>query len=81
MAGELQAAGGPFWYGKMWEQTGHREIVPVNKKALAFLVDSKQVITKRVSAQGPRVWFRPVVEEAVPQLHADVSAGLKEINE
>jgi hypothetical protein len=80
MAGELQAAGGTAWYGRMWEQTGHREIVPVNKKALHFLMNGKEVFTKRVSAQGPRVWFGPVVREAIPQLKADIQAGVDEIN-
>lgn len=79
MQAELQAAGGTTWYGKMWELTGHREIVPVNKKAMHFLMNGKEVFTKRVAAQAPRLWFGPTVKEAIPQLQADIQTGINEI--
>ena len=68
ISGSVEGGGGPFWYGKMWEQTGHKEIVPVDKKALAFLANGKQVFTMRVSAQAPRPWFLPPWQEFKPTI-------------
>ena len=79
MSAELQAAGGTTWYGRMWELSGHKDIFPTTKKALAFQMNGKNVIVARVKGQGPRPWFGPPVREMVPQLQADVSAALKEL--
>ena len=63
VAGGVESSGGPAWYGRGWELTGFKahEIVPVNKKALAFMLDGKQVIVRRVMvpAQGPRPFMKP----------------------
>lgn len=78
VVGKVSAAGGPSWYGKMWELEGHGEIVPVTKKALAFIADDKQVFVRRVSAQSPRPWVRPAFEEIQEQLRATVAASIRE---
>jgi len=66
--GTVEGGGGPFWYGRMWELTGHKEIVPVDKKVLAFLANGKMVFTMRVSAQAPRPWFLPPWQEFKPTI-------------
>jgi len=61
--GSVQGAGGPTWYGGMWEFTGHKEIVPVTKKVLSWIADGNRVFAMRVSAQGPRPWMIPPFEQ------------------
>jgi len=83
--GQVEGAGGTSWYGAMWEGPplgmepgGHREIVPVNKKALHFLVAGKSVFAMRVAAQGPRPWFDPPWQEFKPTIAAELEATAKE---
>lgn len=71
--GNVQGGGGPFWYGKMWEDVGHKEIVPVNKKVLSWMADGKRVFAMRVSAQGPRPWMRPPWEEFKPTIISELN--------
>jgi len=66
--GSVEGGGGPFWYGGMWEFTGHKEIVPVTKKSLSWLADGKRVFAMRVSAQAPRPWMIPPFEEMKPYI-------------
>ena len=73
ITGSVEGGGGPFWYGRMWEYEGHKEIVPVNKKALAFMANGKQVFAMRVAAQSPRPWFVPPFEGMKPEIIAEIS--------
>lgn len=73
ITGTVEGAGGTSWYGAMWEFTGHKEIVPVNKKVLHFFVDGKGVFTTRVSAQGPRPWFLPVFNDMKSEIIASLT--------
>jgi hypothetical protein len=76
--GGVQAGGGPAWYARIWELTGlpAYEIVPVNKKALAFMLDGKQIIVRRVMhpAVGPKPFMKPSFEEK----RDEILAGLQE---
>lgn len=74
IVGGVEAGGGPFWYGRMWEYTGHKEIVPVTKKVLRFFVDGKAVFAMRVAAQGPRPWITPPFIEFKPTIAAELGA-------
>lgn len=49
---------------------GHREIVPVNAKALAFYSDSGELIfRKRVSSTNPRPFVAPAYEDTLKITH------------
>jgi hypothetical protein len=72
VSGGVVGGGGPVPYARIWEETGWKahEIVPVNKKALAFMLDGKQIIVRRVMvpAQGPRPFMKPSFEEMREQI-------------
>jgi hypothetical protein len=57
-----------IWYGRMWEETGHGEIRPVNKKALFWPGAAHPVAFVR--AQAPRPFLRPSIEESSPAFEA-----------
>lgn len=78
ISGQVQGAGGNFWYGEMWEHTGHKEIVPITKRALHFIAGGKDVFAMRVAAQGPRPWFVPPFEEMKPQISTELTATVEE---
>jgi hypothetical protein len=94
--GGAQAGGGPFWYGRMWEFTGHKEIVPISpdilfgeagwkkgtsaKRALHFFANGKEVFTRRVSAQQPRPWMIPPFQEFKPTIAAELRETAKKQN-
>jgi len=54
--------------------------VPVNKKALAFMLDGKQVIVRRVMvpAQGPRPFMKPAFEEMREQIISGLQQATNE---
>lgn len=72
VTGEVKGAGGPTWYGRMWEFQGHKEIFPVNKKALSWLANGKRVFAMHVDAQEPRPWFMPPWQEFKPTVIAEI---------
>jgi hypothetical protein len=74
ITGSVEGAGGPFWYGAMWERTGHREIVPVTKKALHFFVEGKEVFARRVAAQSARPWMVPPFQQMQPYIVEQIQA-------
>jgi hypothetical protein len=76
ITGSVQGAGGPFWYGAMWEKTGHGVIVPVNKKVLSWMADGKRVFAMRVSAQAPRPWMVPPFREMKPYIAEQIKQTL-----
>ena len=82
VTGGVQGAGSVAWYGRGWELTGFKahEIVPVNKKALAFMLDGKQVIVRRVMvpAQGPRPFMKPAFEEMREQIISGLQQATNE---
>lgn len=71
--GSVTGAGGPTWYGGMWEREGHGEIFPIPpKKALHFMLEGKEVFFRRVSAQGPRPWMKPPFQEFKPTIIEEI---------
>jgi hypothetical protein len=77
VTGTVEGGGGPFWYGAMWERTGHGEIVPVTKKVLSWLADGKRVFAMRVSAQGPRPWMVPPFNEMQPYIREQIDETVR----
>lgn len=80
LVGYVEGAGGPAWYGRLHETgTGNSyEIVPVGKKALAFLVQGKQVIVRRVR-HGPiqeRSFMRTSLEEMQPTIVSEMQEAV-----
>lgn len=73
ITGAVEGGGGPFFYGRMWEFYGHKEIVPVTKKVLHFFADGKEVFTMRVSAQQPRPWMIPPFHEMREQIISELN--------
>jgi len=51
LVGQVSGAGGPAWYGQVHENGGTRAyvILPVNKKALKFVMGGKDIFAKRVN--------------------------------
>jgi hypothetical protein len=55
---------------------GHSyEILPFDKKALAFLLDGKQIITKRVF--HPPLAARPFMRDALAEMTPEITEGLQ----
>lgn len=63
-----------IWADELWEileyGTNPHVIIPVNKKALAFEVDGKKIITKKVNHPGTRPTFfiRNVLNTKLPKI-------------
>lgn len=63
----VEGAGGPAWYGRLFELTGSaaHDIVPVRAKALAFYVGGVLVFARKVHipAMAPRPFMAPAWDE------------------
>lgn len=74
------SVGSAVWYGRMWELTGHKKIVPVKAKFLAWKDGGVWHRAKSVSAQAPRPWLAPALAEMRPivvqRLQAAVARGI-----
>lgn len=83
VAGYVEGAGGPAWYGRLHEYGTDRayEIVPVNKKALAFMLNGKQVFAKRVQHQGfpERSFMRSSLAEMQEQIKSELQEAVNEV--
>lgn len=87
--GLVEGAGGPAWYGAIHEQmpgtsfaSPHAyDIVPVNKKALAFLLNGKQVIVRRVHhpAAKERSFMRTAFAEMQTQIVAELQQAITSV--
>ena len=53
----------PFDYPRMWEETGHKAIVPKSAAALVFKTSTGWVRTQKVKAQKARPFLRPAGAE------------------
>jgi hypothetical protein len=83
VTGMVEGAGGPAWYGAVHEfgTTRAFDIVPVNKKALSFLLDGKRVIVKRVHHPPfkERSFMRTALAEMEPQIVAELQAEVAKV--
>ncbi len=83
VAGYVEGGGGPAWYGKIHEYGTDRayEIVPVNKKALAFMLNGKQVFATKVQhpAFQERSFMRSSLAEMKDQIHADLQDAVNQV--
>jgi hypothetical protein len=77
VVGAVEGAGGPAFYGRFLEEgSAPHEIVPVNKAALAFILNGKQVFFKRVHHPGTQAYR--FMEKSQEEMRAAMFAGLTE---
>lgn len=91
VTGMVEGAGGPAWYGAIHEQMPGTEyasprafdIVPRSKKALAFLMNGKQVIVRRVHHPAPkeRSFMRSSIAEMQEQIFAEIEAAITDVTQ
>lgn len=77
VSGTVQAGGGPAFYGRIQEKGGTTayDIRPVNKMALAFMLDGKQVIRRLV--HHPPLKARPFMAPSLDEMTPEIVAGLQ----
>ena len=52
------------WYGRMWELTGHKEILPIHAKKLRWKdAQGKWHTADKVRAQAPRPFLKPALRD------------------
>lgn len=76
--GGVRAGGDKAPYLKFQEEgtRGPYEIVPVNKKALMFYIESEQIFAKHVTHPG--LPARPVLSSAFDEMRDEIISGLQE---
>jgi hypothetical protein len=83
LAGGVRGGGGPAFYGRFHEYgtSNSYTIVPVNKKALAFIMGGKQVIVKKV-VHPPfpeRSFMRSSLEEMNDEIVTELKATIRRV--
>lgn len=89
IVGSVQGAGGPAWYGKLFEDpradgeggVGHSwQITAVRARALAFMVDGKKVFARSVMHPGlaARPYMTPSLDENEARIRTELQAALDE---
>lgn len=83
--GGVEAAGGPAWYGVIFEKTGAapHDIVPVRAKALHFFVEGEEVFAKRVHHPGlsTKPFMAPALEVRTPNYLEGIEAAIAAVLE
>jgi hypothetical protein len=82
LIGAVEGAGGPAWYGVVHERGGTHayDIVPVSKKALAFMVNG-QLIFRKLVHHPPlprRSFMASTLTEETESIKADLQLTLDE---
>lgn len=74
----VQGAGGPAFYGRLHEfgTSNSYRIVPVNKKALSFLLDGKQVIVRSVI--HPPIKERSFMRTSFAEMQGRIVEGVRQ---
>jgi hypothetical protein len=74
----VQGAGGPAFYGRLHEYGTDRSyrIVPVNKKALAFILDGKKVVVK--SVLHPPIKERSFMRTSFAEMQDRIIEGIRQ---
>lgn len=82
LSASVEGGGGPAFYGRFHEYgtSSPYEIVPVNKRALAFEMGGKTVFAKRVMhpAIQERSFMRTAFEDIKPEIMPTLQAGIEE---
>lgn len=76
--GTVQAGGGPAFYGRIQEKGGTTDydIAPVNKKALRFMLNGKEVFRKLV--HHPPLKARPFMAPSLDEMTPEIVGGLRD---
>lgn len=79
--GKVEGAGGPAWYGALFERgAGTVEIVPVHAKALRFVADDGSVVyCKRVRVNFNRPFMGPGLIHMTPQYVSGIEETIGEV--
>jgi hypothetical protein len=80
VVGRVEAAGGPAWYGRLFEEggTGPFDIVPKNAKALRFESGGEVVFAKIVHHPGvpSKPFMGPALEARTPEIVAGIEEAI-----
>jgi hypothetical protein len=83
ITGRVEGGGGPAWYGKIWEETGHKafDVYPVNAKALRFIVGGSPVFAMHahIPAVGPKPFMKPAQDSHTEQIVAALQGTVDEV--
>jgi len=77
LRGSVQAGGGPAFYMRIQEKGGTSDytIAPVDKQALAFMMNGKQMFAKLV--HHPPLKARPFMSTSLDEMSPEIVEGLK----
>jgi hypothetical protein len=83
ITGRVEGGGGPAWYGKIWELTGHKafDIHPVNAKALRFTVGGTPVFAMHahIPAVGPKPFMKPAQDSHTDEILEALQGTIDEV--
>jgi hypothetical protein len=79
VTGHVEGAGGPAWYGRIFEEggTGPFDIVPVSAKALRFIGSDGEVHFAKI-VHHPGLPSRPFMAPAQEHFRPIIYAGIQE---
>ncbi len=79
----IEAASGPAWYGKLFEEGGSRayDILATKARALRFLREGRTVYARSVMhpPQAQRAFMKPSVEEFLPTIQSELNQAVRDV--
>ena len=83
IVGVVEAGGGPIFYARIWEETGHKafDIEPVSAMALRFIIEGEVLFRKRVHipAEAARPFMKPALEINTEKIVAALQLTINEV--